>query len=317
MRYVEAGVDRKKREEAKAFLKPPDGAIKTPFNLLYKTLSGGYQVKTSDGVGTKVLLAELAGKHDTIGIDAVAMVVNDCIRCGARPIALTDIIDIQASEPSLIREILKGVEKGAKEADCPLVGGEIADVPELLNCSYQINCDCVGEVEKKDIIWGNVKEGDAIIGLPSSGLHSNGLTLARKVLFKKWGGEYDAFDIPTGLQRELVYEALEPTKIYVKALKKARKKVNVKAAVHITGDAYLKFRKLGKGFEFFNFKPQPIFKLINAFVPTDEMFRTFNMGWGFALVVDKKEADSAGETIGRVTKGRKVSIAYNGKLFIL
>lgn len=316
MNYASAGVNRKTRAKAKSFIKIPRNSIKTPYNLLYKTRLG-YQVKTSDGVGTKVLLAELAGKHDTIGIDAVAMVANDCIRCGAKPVALTDIIDVRESESKLIRSILKGIEDGAKEAGCPIVGGEIADVPELLKSQYQINCDCVGEVEKKDIIWGKISKGDAIVGIPSSGIHSNGITLARKTLFRQWGGAYGAYDVPMGFGRPLVEEALEPTRIYVRELVKIRKRVSVKAAIHITGDAYLKFLKLGRGFEFFSFQPQQIFRLINTFVPTDEMFRTFNMGWGFAVVVDKDDADAVGETIGRVTGGNNVTIEYNGRRFII
>ncbi|MBI5355815.1 MAG: phosphoribosylformylglycinamidine cyclo-ligase [Candidatus Aenigmarchaeota archaeon] len=316
MNYASAGVDRDKRRKAKSLIKIPKNAVKTPYNLLYKTLAG-YQVKTSDGAGTKVLLSELAGKHGTIGIDAVAMVANDCIRSGATPVALTDIIDVRESEPTLIRELLKGVEAGAKQAGCPVVGGEIADVPELLKSAYQINCDCVGDVQKKEIIWGRVKAGDAVVGLPSSGLHSNGISLARKTLFREWRGAYDAYDEPMGFDRPLIEEALEPTRIYVKELAKIRKRVQVKAAVHITGDAYLKFLKLGKGFEFFSFQPQQIFRLINTFVATDEMFRTFNMGWGFAVVVDEKDADTVGETIGRVSNGNKIRVDYNGKRFIL
>lgn len=316
MNYASAGVDREKRAKAKSLIKIPRNAIKTPYNLLYKT-SFGYQVKTSDGAGTKVLISQLAGKHDTIGVDAVAMVANDCIRCGAKPVALTDIIDVRESETKLIRSILKGVEAGAKEAGCPIVGGEIADVPELLKSQYQINCDCVGDVGKNDVIWGRVNEGDAVVGLPSSGLHSNGITLARKTLFREWGGAYGAYDMPMGFDRPLIDESLEPTRIYVKDLERIRKRVAVKAAVHITGDAYLKFLKLGKGFEFFSFRPQQIFRLINTFVETDEMFRTFNMGWGFAVVVDKADADAIGETIGRVTDGNRVRIEYNGKRFII
>ena len=126
----------------------------------------------------------------------------------------------------------------------------------------------VGKVERQEIITGeNIKPGDPIIGLASSGLHSNGITLARKILFKQWGGKYEPNDIPEGLDREIVLEALEPTKIYVKPLLKLANEVKIKAAVHITGDAYTKFNNLchllpGIGFEFTNFKPQPIFGLI-------------------------------------------------------
>ena len=193
--YAKAGVDRKIREKAKKSLRDFESTFKlskygrvidTPFNILYPLGKDIYHVKTCDGVGTKVLLAQLINKHDTIGIDAVAMVVNDCIRCGARPIAITDMIDIKKSEAKLLKEIQKGLLKGAKEAECSIVGGEIADMPELLNATYHINCDCVGEVKKKAIVTGEkINPGNIVIGFRSSGIHSNGLTLARKILFKK------------------------------------------------------------------------------------------------------------------------------------
>ena len=207
--YKEAGVDRGLRKRAKGsfrdfnltFRYSGRGKIfKTPFNNLYSVGRGVYQVKTADGVGTKVLLAELANKHNTIGIDAVAMVVNDCVRCGAKPLALTDIIDIKKSTPKLLKEIEKGLIKGAKEAECPIVGGETADVPEILSASYHLNCDCVGEVEKEKIIDGKkIKAGDVVLGFRSSGVHSNGFTLLRKVLFKKWSGRYQPFEKPGGI----------------------------------------------------------------------------------------------------------------------
>ncbi|PKL72548.1 phosphoribosylformylglycinamidine cyclo-ligase [Candidatus Kuenenbacteria bacterium HGW-Kuenenbacteria-1] len=335
--YTKAGVNRKLREKAKKSLNDFEETfnlsnhgkiIKTPFNVLYPINKNLYQVKTCDGVGTKVLLAELAQKHDTIGIDAVAMVVNDCIRCGAKPIAITDIIDIKKSEPKLLKEIEKGLIQGIKEADCPLVGGETADVPELLNTTYHINCDCVGEIKKKNIITGEkIKENDVIIGFPSSGIHSNGLTLVRKVLFKKWGGKFNFFEKPAELNKSLIYECLEPTKIYVKLFFKIAKKFEILGAVHITGDAYLKFKKLNLGFEFFNFKPQPIFNLIQKTgkINNKEMFQTFNMGWGFAIIVKEKDANNIlhlyqkekVEVIGKVINKNKIIINYQKKIFII
>lgn len=335
--YANSGVDRKIREKAKESLRNFEltyklskygKIIKTPFNVLYPVSKDKYQVKTCDGVGTKVLLANLVNKHDTIGKDAVAMVVNDCIRCGAKPIAITDIIDIKKSEPKLLREIQKGLIAGAKEANCPLVGGETADVPELLNTTYHINCDCVGEVEKKDIITGEkIRPGNVIIGFRSSGIHSNGLTLVRKVLFKKWGGRFNLYDKPKGFRKELILECLEPTKIYVRPFLRIAKKFKIFGAVHITGDAYLKFKKLNKkgGFEFFNFKPQPIFDLVQEIgsISDKEMFSVFNMGWGFAIIVERKDADRIlgllkrqkvrAEIIGRVVKTKGVFINYKNK----
>ncbi len=332
--YAEAGVDRELRSEAKKHLANLKSTfslskhgkiIETPFNTLYPISNDMLHVKTSDGVGTKVLLAQLADKHDTIGIDAIAMVANDCIRCGAQPIALTDIIDIKKSEPEVIEEIQKGLNSGAIEANCPLVGGETADVPELMNVLYHINCDCVGEVERNKIITGEkISSGNVIIGLPSSGAHSNGISLLRKTLFKEWGGRYDAFERLDNFDNELIYEALEPTKIYVKPFLDAAKRIEILGAVHITGDAYLKFRKLTNfGFEFDNFKSHPIFNLIrDCGVPTEEMFKTFNMGWGFAIVVRKEDAGDAlqilkdSEIIGKIID-KGLVIKFEGKKIVL
>jgi phosphoribosylformylglycinamidine cyclo-ligase len=332
--YAEAGVDRELRKIAKKHLidlkstfalSKHGKIIETPFNNLYPINSNIFHVKTSDSVGTKVLLSQLAGKHDTIGIDAIAMVVNDCVRCGAQPIALTDTIDVKKSDPEIIEEIQKGLSTGAHESGCPLIGGEIADVPEIINASYNIICDCVGEIEKNKIITGEkIKVGDAIIGLPSSGVHSNGISLLRKTLFKEWGGKYDTFEKLDDFNKELIYEALEPTKIYVKPVLDVMRKIDVLGAVHITGDAYLKFRKLTNfGFEFDNFKPQPIFNLISECgVPIEEMFKTFNMGWGFAVIVRGEDAEEAlqllkdSEIIGRIIN-KGLIIKIEGKKIVL
>ncbi len=274
--------------------------------------NGKYHVKTCDGIGTKVLLAQLANKHDTMGIDAIAMVANDAIRCGATPLALTDVIDCQKSTPELLSELQKGLNEGARQADCPLIGGETADLGSLMGAPYHINCDCVGEVDSDKIIDGSkAKEGDVILGIPSSGVHSNGISLVRRALFKQWGGKYDIFDKPDGLDRELIYEAIEPTAIYVKNFLRVIKEFDVLGAANITGDAYLKLGKMTRfGLEFDNFKPQPIFSIIqkSGNIGDDEMFKTFNMGWGFAIIIDKKDAEDAlqllktAERIGTVTK---------------
>jgi len=332
--YADAGVDRELRKRAKSHLielkstfalSKHGKIIETPFNNLYPINDNIFHVKTSDSVGTKVLLSQLANKHDTIGIDAISMVVNDCIRCGAQPIAMTDTIDMKKSEPEIVQELQKGLKIGAHESGCPLVGGEIADVPEIINSYYNIICDCVGEVEKNKIITGEkIKPDNVIIGLKSSGAHSNGISLLRKILFKEWGGRYDAFEKLDNFNRELIYEALEPTKIYVKPFLNAVKNIDILGAVHITGDAYLKFRKLTNfGFEFDNFKPQPIFHLIRQCgVSIDEMFKTFNMGWGFAVIVNKEDVEDTlqflkdSEVIGKIVE-KGLTIKFEGKKIVL
>ncbi|MBI2970867.1 MAG: phosphoribosylformylglycinamidine cyclo-ligase [Candidatus Aenigmarchaeota archaeon] len=335
--YKDAGVDREARAAAKKLL-AFDGThsyskygplVSTPFNTLYPTATA-YQVKTADTVGTKAMLAQLAGKHDTIGIDAVAMVVNDCIRSGAEPIALTNTLSVRKSDAGLIGKLQKGLADGAAAARCPMVGGEIADVPELLAAAYDIGCDCVGEVQKESIIYGTaLQQGDAVIGLRSSGLHANGMSLARKVLFREWGGAYEAHSTVDGMDRELVFEALEPTAIYVQDFMKLMKEVTVLAAVNITGDAYLKFGKLmqapGKGFAFSNFHPQSIFHVIQEAgnITAKEMFSTFNMGWGFAVIVRQEDSDTAlgllkhAEIIGSVTGKQHIIISHEKKDMVL
>jgi len=353
--YTDAGVNRAKRHESKkalATLKETyshigfGGIMHLPYGNLFPISNNTYLDLQIEGVGTKVLLAELAGKYDTIGIDAVAMVVNDVIRSGAKPLALADNIHAVASEPKLVDSWLKGIISGAEESECPVVNGETGDVAEIIrgikpNSGFDMVASCVGKVERQDIITGeDIKPGDPIIGLPSSGVHSNGITLVRKILFKQWGGKYDPTDIPEGLDREVALEVLEPTKIYVKPLKKLVQKVKIKGAVHITGDAYTKFNNLanyskGIGFSFDNFKPQPIFGVIQrtaaelGYTITDEeMFRTFNMGWGFGIIVDKTEIDKTMNTleqeriipelIGKVTdKERIVEIHHQNKHLIL
>ena len=347
--YSEAGVDRETRAKSKQALSMLKDTytlgrygkvVQLPYGNIF--LAGDrYLDLVIEGVGTKVLLAQLADKYDTIGVDGVAMAVNDVIRSGATPLALVDNFHAHVSDPYLVKEWLKGIVKGAEESDCPVPGGEIGDVASIIKGltegkGFDLIVASVGEVQEKDIISGrNIKAGDAVVGLRSSGVHSNGISLVRKVLFKEWGGKYEPFDVPDGFDREVVYEALEPTKIYVKPFLSATKAVTVKGAIHVTGDAYIKFNRFmkysqGIGFEFANFKPQPIFSLIQQTGPEvggtitdEEMLKTFNMGWGFAVVVDKTDVDEAinviekcdvkAEQIGKVTDIGKIIANYKGK----
>ncbi len=353
--YTDAGVNRAQRTESKKALSTLKrtyryigfgGIMHLPYSNIFPVGENTFLDLEIEGVGTKVLLAELAGKHDTIGIDAVAMVVNDVIRSGAKPLALADNIHAVASEPKLVNDWLKGFIEGAEQSECPIVNGETGDVAEIIkgltpNSGFDMVASCIGTVERQNIITGEgIKPSDPIIGLASSGLHSNGITMARKILFKRWGGKYEATDIPEGLEREVGLEALEPTKIYVKPLLKLAGEVKVKGAVHITGDSYMKFNNLvkfspGIGFRFNNFNPQPIFNLLQKTaaelgltVTDEEMFRTFNMGWGFGIIVNKTDADKAmnaleqdsfnPQIIGEVTdKERVVEIEHAGKHMVL
>jgi phosphoribosylformylglycinamidine cyclo-ligase len=348
--YTDAGVNRRQRTESKKALALLEKTYKQsrfgkimhlPYGNIFPQTENIFLDLVIEGVGTKVLLAQLADCYNTIGIDAVAMAVNDVIRSGATPLAISDNIHAQASDPALVKGWLEGIAEGADQANCPVVSGEIGDVAEIIagiksGAGFDMVVASIGEVAKEKIITGrNIMPKDAIIGLRSSGLHSNGITMARKILFKQWGGKYDADAKVDGLDKELVMEALEPTRIYVRSILAVAEKINVKAAVHITGDSYLKFNNLtrfslGIGFEFTNFKPQSIFhviqetgKTLGLNVTDEEMFRTFNMGWGFAIIIDKNDADVAldtltktgvgAERIGTVTNKPNIEIHHKNK----
>jgi len=352
--YADAGVDRRLRAESKKALKilqetyrlsRHGEVVKLPYGNIFPLGENRYLDFVIEGVGTKVLLAQLAEKYDTIGVDGVAMAVNDVIRSGAKPLAVADNIHAQVSDPTLTREWLKGIAKGAAEAECIVAGGEIGDVAELIRGlaegkGFDLIVATIGEVSRDKIIFGkNIRPRDAIIGMRSAGLHSNGISLARKILLRRWGGKYELHDVPQGFDREIIAEVLEPTKIYVRPLLNVAEEFKVKGAVHITGDAYLKFSNLtefsqGVGFEFDNLKPQPIFELIQktAFelggtITDEEMCKTFNMGWGFAIIVERKDRDKAidilekagtqAEQIGKVTAAEGVKILYKDKKIIL
>ncbi|MCK5593560.1 phosphoribosylformylglycinamidine cyclo-ligase, partial [Candidatus Bathyarchaeota archaeon] len=257
--YANAGVDRDLRAESKKALGTLEKTyrfshygrvVQLPYGNIFPFGKNCYLDFVIEGVGTKVLVAQLAEKYDTIGIDGVAVAVNDVIRSGAQPLAVVDNIHAQVSDLTLVREWMKGIAKGAMEAECIVSGGEIGDVAELVKglmegTGFDMIVAAIGEVSSEKVISGrNIRNGDVIIGFRSSGIHSNGVSLARKILFKRWGGRYDAYNIPEGLDREIVYEVLEPTRIYVKPLLEVAEEVKVKAAVHITGDGYLKFDRL-------------------------------------------------------------------------
>ena len=352
--YTDAGVDREQRHESKKALDILHSTYRfsrfgpvmhLPYSNIFQLTPEKWLDLTIEGVGTKVLIAQLISKYDTIGVDAVAMAVNDVIRSGATPLAISDNIHAQASNPDLVKPWLEGITDGASQSECPVVSGEIGDVAEIINgisegAGFDMVVASIGQVSKDKIISGyGIKPNDVIIGLPSSGLHSNGITLARKILLKQWGGKYLPNDHPEGLSQEVALEILEPTKIYVKSFLRLSESVKIKGAVHITGDAYLKFNNLAKfslgiGFSFDNFKPQPIFELIQEAakdycldITDEEMFRTFNMGWGFGIIVAKEDRDDAldvlaktgaqPEQIGKVTAKPEITVQYRGKKLLL
>jgi len=243
----------------------------------------------TDGVGTKVLVAQRLRKFDTVGIDCVAMNVNDIICVGARPVALVDYLALEKEDAALTAELMKGLVAGAKEAGVSIVGGETAIMGDVIKgepgCTgFDLAATCMGVVESgKPITGEKMKAGDAVVGLESSGVHSNGLTLARKVLTEeKW-------------QREL----LVPTRIYVKPVLEMFAKLDVHGLAHITGGAFSKLSRIadraGVGIALENLpEPQPVFAEIQCVAKLNEreMYRTFNMGVGTCVVLPEKQADA-------------------------
>ena len=258
-------------------------------------------VSCADGVGTKLKVAFLAGRHDTVGIDLVAMSVDDVVRSGAKPLFFVDYIACQKNTPGLMKRLLKGILDGCKLAGCDLLGGETAELPDLYHPGeYDLAGFAVGVVEKEKIIDGSrIRSGDEVIGLFSSGLHSNGYSLARHVLFD--GAKLKVSDRMQELDGTLGEDLLKPTKIYAPSILKLINNLNVKGIAHITGGGFPEKlgRILPKGMsaviDTTTWRPQPIFRIIQKFgsIGKAEMFNTFNMGIGMAVVVSKKDTEKA------------------------
>ena len=327
--YKQAGVDIKKADslvkEIKAMVKSTDrpevlrgigsfgGLFK--FDKKYKD---PILVSSSDGVGTKLKIATLANKHDSVGIDLVAMNVNDVLCCGAEPLFFLDYLGCSKLEPKVFRDIIKGVCDGCKQAGCALIGGETAEMPGMYQKGeYDLAGFCVGVVERNKIIDGcDIKIGDVVVGLASNGLHSNGFSLVRKVFSK------DEL-------RLNAKELLRPTRIYVKPvlalLKDPKYKLQnkIKGIAHVTGGAfYDKIKRIIPANSNIEIKKSTwsipaIFKLVQnrGNIKDKEMFHTFNMGIGMVCVLESAAADKAIKMlsqfglkswiIGKVVKGNK------------
>ncbi len=277
----------------------------------------------TDGCGTKVKVAFVMDKHDTIGIDAVAMCVNDVACAGGEPLFFLDYIACGKNYPEKIASIVKGVAEGCKMSECSLVGGETAEHPGLMEeDEYDLAGFSVGVVDKKDLIDGHeIAEGDALVGIASSGVHSNGFSLVRKVFDMTKESLNTYYD---ELGKTLGEALIEPTRIYVKAMKAIKKAgVRVKGCSHITGGGFYENvpRMLPEGanavIKLDSFDKPPIFGMIqkNGKIEDKMMYNTFNMGLGMVLAVDKKDVEAtmkaieeAGEKaflVGHIEKGEK------------
>ena len=315
--YKEAGVDVTAGYEAVELMKQHVARTNIPgvmegiggFGGLFQPAWNEYEkpvlVSGTDGVGTKVKLAFLLDKHDTVGIDCVAMCVNDIVCTGGAPLFFLDYIACGKNVPEKIASIVSGVAEGCVQAGCALVGGETAEHPGLMDPDeYDLAGFSVGIVDEKKILdKNNVKEGDVIIGLASTGVHSNGFSLVRKVFdidhsdaIYKYSDELGA---PLG---EVL---LTPTKIYVQPVLKLLKEVDVRSIAHITGGGF--YENLPRAYgEDLNavvhkgtWEVLPIFKLIQekGNIPEHDMYNTFNMGVGMAVIVAPEDADKAIEVL--------------------
>ncbi|HWQ79018.1 MAG TPA: phosphoribosylformylglycinamidine cyclo-ligase [Anaerovoracaceae bacterium] len=337
--YKEAGVDTKEGERAVSLMKPH---VKKTFNENVLTGLGGFGslfrldvkdmeepvlVSGTDGVGTKLKLAFLMDRHDTVGQDCVAMCVNDVLCQGAKPLFFLDYIATGKVEAEKVADIVKGIADGCVLAGCALVGGETAEMPDFYaDGEYDMAGFAVGVVDRKKMIDGSkIKEGDVVIGIPSSGIHSNGYSLVRKLFFDQLGMSVN--DNVPELGTTLGEALIIPTKIYANACGAVFGACEVNGIVHITGGGFYENipriipEGLGVGIRLGSWQIPPIFQSIQKMgnIERKEMFSTFNMGIGMMMIVDPEKKDAAlsalekaGEqasVIGEIVKRQGVSIA--------
>ncbi|PTH04193.1 phosphoribosylformylglycinamidine cyclo-ligase [Staphylococcus capitis] len=291
---ISSHVERTMRKEVLGGL----GGFGATFDLSQLNMKAPVLVSGTDGVGTKLKLAIDHGKHDTIGIDAVAMCVNDILTTGAEPLYFLDYIATNKVVPSIIEQIVKGVSDGCEQTNTALIGGETAEMAEMYHeGEYDIAGFAVGAVEKDEYIDGSkVEAGQAIIGLASNGIHSNGYSLVRKLIKESGINLHDNFNGKTYLETFLA-----PTELYVKPILELKKHVDIKAMNHITGGGFYENipRALPKGLsariDTTSFPTLDVFNWLQqqGNISTDEMYNIFNMGIGYTVIVDKKDVSTA------------------------
>ncbi|MEN2768122.1 phosphoribosylformylglycinamidine cyclo-ligase [Ornithinibacillus xuwenensis] len=301
---VEAGyeaVERMKKHIAKTTRPEVLGGIGA-FAGLFELTSFTYKepvlVSGTDGVGTKLKLAFQLDKHDTVGIDLVAMCVNDIVAQGAQPLFFLDYIACGKNNPAQIEQIVAGIAEGCTIAGAALIGGETAEMPGMYGDNeYDLAGFVVGIAEKEKLVTGaTIKSGDVVIGLPSSGIHSNGYSLVRKLIHG-----IDLSKVPEGLSKTIADWLIEPTKIYAKPVNRLMKQLDVRGISHITGGGFYENiprmlpAGLGVEVEYASWEIPEIFTFLQekGELSTKEMFGIFNMGIGMAIVVSEKDANIA------------------------
>lgn len=340
-KYREAGVDLEAGYESVRLIKShvartkikgavdSIGAFGGMFDLSTLGLKEPVLVSGTDGVGTKLMLAFDVDKHDTIGIDAVAMCVNDVLVQGAMPIFFLDYLAVGKNEPTKIEQLVKGVADGCVQSECALIGGETAEMPDMYSVDhYDIAGFCVGAVEKSKLLDGqSIEVGQTLVALPSSGCHSNGFSLIRKVLLKD--ANLDTTKYYEEFGKTLGEELLTPTKIYVKAIKHLLTNgVEIKGMSHITGGGFYenlpRMLKEGQGvsIDTKSFPRPAIFDLImkTGNIAEQEMYNVFNMGAGFVMALEDKDVETVmsllkeineeAYVIGAVTNSGSVDLTW-------
>ncbi|MFO7968034.1 MAG: phosphoribosylformylglycinamidine cyclo-ligase [Archaeoglobaceae archaeon] len=312
--YSRSGVDIRQEEKAVAALGKKISYVRQGFGkaILTKHYAsildfGDYGVAiTTDGVGSKIMICKAINKFDTIGIDCVAMNANDIIAVGAEPVAMVDYIAAERPEEETMADIATGLEKGCEIANMTLAGGETASLPDMIK-GYDLAGTAIGYVKKDRVITGEkIQPGDVIFGIPGNGVHSNGLTLARRLVERLENGYEESFGDGT-----VGEELLVPTRIYIEVVDMLSE-ADVHGIVHVTGGGLLNLNRLKKARYVITdpLPPQEIFDYIQELgdVDLDEMYRTFNMGMGMALILPEDDARTLekkfeGQIVGHVEEG--------------
>lgn len=275
------------------------------FQLDIKSYKNPVLVSGTDGVGTKLKLAFMMDRHDTVGIDLVAMCVNDILCQGAKPLFFLDYIATGKLEAEKVAQIVKGISQGCREAGCALIGGETAEMPGFYSDGeYDMAGFTVGIVDRDKIVDGSkIKDGDVLVGIPSSGIHSNGYSLVRKLFFEKMN--YNEKTYIKQIGDTLGNTLMTPTKIYTKVVSIAMDKFDIKGMCHITGGGFIENipriipAGLGVGIDEGAWDIPPIFSVMKKMgnIEDHEMFKTFNMGIGYIFVVDQRDVEELINTI--------------------